>query len=213
MTDQSGKKMSVSHQANDGLRRLARLVARFRRDRRGVAAVEFGFIAPVLLLLLIGAVEVTRAVAIDRRVSIATNMVADLVAREDKQLTKADVNAIYGIVERVMAPYDASALKISLIPVAASDKDKTKTAVYPATTNRPSYNGGAQPAKCEAYPLPSGLVEAKDSVIVVETTYAFTPMLVGYVMGKSTWKDKAYAKPRGSCVPFDSAQCINDCFN
>lgn len=191
---------------------LARLAGRFTRDRRGVAAVEFGFIAPVLLFLLIGAVEITRAVAIDRRLSVATNMVADLVAREEK-LTQNDVNAIYDVVERVMAPYDTAQLKMSLIPVKSSPTDANKVVVYPETTNRPSLHGAAQPAKCQKYTLPTGLLSTGDSLIVVEASYSFSPMLMGYVMGASEWKEKAYAKPRNDCVVFD-ANCVvaSTCF-
>lgn len=202
----------MSRQAGGCLRCLASVIRRVRRDERGVAAVEFGFIAPVLIFLLIGAVEVTRAVAIDRRLSVATNMVADLVAREDKALTQNDINAIYSVVERVMAPYDTANLKMSLIPVKSSPTDASKTLVYPSTTNRPAYNGGAVPAKCQTYALPAGLLAKDDSVIVVESQYSFTPMLLGYVMGASTWKEKAYAKPRASCVIFDGTNCVTTCF-
>ncbi len=55
----------------------------------------------------------------DRRLSLVTTMVADLVAREQK-MTSADLTAIYKIVNQVMSPYDASSLKVSVIPVKAS---------------------------------------------------------------------------------------------
>jgi Flp pilus assembly protein TadG len=213
MIQTSGREMPMSRRGSGCLQSLARLIGRVRRDERGIAAVEFGFIAPVLILLLVGAVEVTRAVAIDRRVSVATNMVADLVAREDKPLTKNDIEAIYNVVERVMAPYDATKLKMSLIPVKSSPTDAAKTLVYPEVTNRPSYNGGALPPKCQSYPLPTGLLAKDDSVIVVESKYSFRPMLLGYVMGASEWAEKAYAKPRGSCVVFDGTTCVSSCFS
>lgn len=212
MTQNAESEMSMPEDGRGCLAALARGVGRFTRDRRGVAAVEFGFIAPVLLFMLIGAVEVTRAVAIDRRVSVATNMVADLVAREEK-LTKDDVQAIYDVVERVMAPYDASQLKMSLIPVKSSPTDASKIVVYPETTNRPSLHGAWQPPKCQPYALTPGLLATGDSLIVVESSYNFTPMLLGYVMGASVWNDKAYAKPRNDCVIFD-ANCVvaSGCF-
>src|SRR5690606_25911079 len=69
---------------------LARALRRFARDVQGVGAVEFAMVAPVLLAMLLGAVEITRAVAIDKRFTVVTSMVADLVARET-QLTGDDV--------------------------------------------------------------------------------------------------------------------------
>ena len=192
--------------------RLLRAVRRFVRDTRGIAAVEFGFIAPIMLVMLLGAVEITRAISMERRFSLVTSMIADLAAREEK-LTAGDVNAIYDIAEQVMSPFDASPLKISLIPVMSSPTSASNTVVYPSTTNRPSYNGGAQPAKCQSYPMTPGLLGKNESVIVVEATYKFTPMLAGYVMDGIEWKDKAIAKPRKSlCVAFDGSTCTTTCF-
>lgn len=193
--------------------RGAGLLRRFARDVRGIAAVEFGFIAPIMLVMLLGAVEITRAVSIDRRLSVVTNMVADLVAREEK-LTAADVNAIYDIAEMVMAPYDASVLKMSVIPVMSSPSNASNVRVYPATTNRPSYNGGAQPARCQSYALMTGLLSTNESVIVIEATYRFSPMFVDFMMGTMDWKETAIAKPRKSlCVAFDGATCTTTCFS
>src|SRR5690554_4731160 len=64
---------------------LAATVSRVRaavRDSRGVAAVEFAVIAPVLFLLLIAAYEVSRAISLDRRFHLITTMTGDLVSRE-----------------------------------------------------------------------------------------------------------------------------------
>jgi len=191
--------------------KASRAVRGFRRDVRGIAAVEFGMIAPVALLILLGTVEVTRAISIEQRFSKATSMIADLVAREEK-LTANDVNVIYQIVESVMSPYESAPLKVSIIPVMSSTTNASNTLVYPAVTNRPSYHGGAQPAKCQAYPLGTGLVGKNESVVVVEASYQFTPMFAGYLMGNVELKETAVAKPRkGLCVIFDT-NCTTSCF-
>lgn len=190
----------------------ARAAKRFSDDVRGIAAVEFAFIAPILLVMLIGAVEITRAVSINKRVSVVTSMIADLVARETK-LTGDDVKAIYDIAAQVMAPFDASDLKLSIIPVMSAADDAGKTLVYPSTANRPSYNNGKLFAKCAAYALESGMLGKKESVVVVESSYAFTPLFLGYVMGGHEWTEKAFAKPRKSmCVAFDGDTCTSSCF-
>jgi Flp pilus assembly protein TadG len=184
---------------------------RFATDVRGVAAVEFACIAPIILLMLIGTLEASRALAVDRRYNLATSMVADLVGRETK-LTANDVNAIYNIVAQVMSPFDASTLKISLIPVKASSTDASNTKVYAATGNRPSYHGGVQPSKCASFPLTTGLVAKGASVIVIKTSYDYTPALVGYLWGSSTWTEQAIVSPRNSCVDFDTNNCVSTCF-
>ena len=187
------------------------LMKRFAADVRGVAAVEFASVAPVIVLMLVGTLEASRALAVDRRYNLATSMVADLVGRETK-LSANDVNAIYSIVAQVMSPFDPSTLKISLIPVKASSTDATSTKVYAATTNRPSYHGGVQPSKCASFSLTKGLVAKGGSVIVVQTSYVYTPVLVGYLWGSSTWTEEAIVSPRNSCVDFDANNCVSTCF-
>lgn len=190
---------------------VARAVRTFGQDACGIAAVEFAFIAPIMLVMLLGAVEITRAVSIDRRLSVVTSMVADLVTRSPSQgsnsnpepLTADDVNAIYDVIAHAMSPFEAGPLTISIIPVASHPTDASNTVVYPATTNRPSYNGGEAPARCQSYPLPAGLLEANESVVVVEANYTFKPLFAGYLMNGVVWQERAIAKPRGAlCVDF-----------
>ncbi len=186
-------------------------IKRMAGDARGVAAVEFAYIAPVMMIMLLGTVEVSRAVSMDRRFGLVTSMVADLVARE-KEMTADDLNAIYNIVAHIMSPYDSSSLEIAVIPVKADPADETQTKVYAATTNRPSYHGASQPGQCSDYTLTSGLISAGSSVIVVEASYSFSPLLTGDIVGSSTWTDKATLSPRNSCVDFDGDNCVSTCF-
>ncbi|MBX9862751.1 MAG: pilus assembly protein [Hyphomicrobium sp.] len=174
----------------------------FGQDVRGIAAVEFGFIAPIMLVMLLGTVELTRALSIDRRFNLVTTTVADLVTREES-LTATDVRAIYEVAAQIMRPYEVSPLKISIIPVAAI---RTGTnVVYPVATNRPGYQGGAVPARCQSYALTNGMLAEKESLIVVEGEYTFTPLFAGFLSAfahlnwaNTPWKHKAYARPRKS---------------
>lgn len=185
----------------------------FLRDTHGIAAVEFALVAPVLLVMLIGAIDVSRAVALNQRVALITQMVADLAARET-QLTADDVEAIYDVAELAMAPYSADELEIAIIPVMSATDDAKKTLVYPSTTNRPTYPAGSELPKCQTYPLTEGLLGTNESVIVVETKYKYTPLWAREVMQGVTWEKKAFAKPRKAlCVGFDGANCSSTCFS
>jgi hypothetical protein len=128
-------------------------------------------------------------------------------------MTADSLNKIYDIVGYVMGSYDNGSLKISVIPVKADPDDATVTKVYAATTNRPALNGGVvSPAKCDDYELTENLISAGSSVIVVRSSYSFSPILLGYVMGNSDWTDSATLSPRNSCVDFDGDNCVSDCF-
>ena len=49
---------------------LVRMIGRLRRCNRGVAAVEFGMIVPIMFMLFVGAVEFSQAITVDRRVEV-----------------------------------------------------------------------------------------------------------------------------------------------
>lgn len=186
---------------------------RFGRCARGIAAIEFAFIAPVMLLMLLGTVEVTRAIAIDRRLSVVTATVADLVSREE-QLTVPDITAIYDIVAQVMSPFEAGPLSISIIPV----KSRNGQAVsYVSPENVPGFNGGSLPGKCQPRSIAPGLIDlspdSPDSVILVQASYAYEPLFVKTILGKASWEEQSFAKPRRrNCVDFEGANsCVSAC--
>jgi len=163
-------------------------------------------------------------IAIDRRFSMATALVADLVTRET-DITATDLTGavgevgggIYGIVRHVMAPYDDTSLTISITPVQANPDDAEDVRVYADTTNRPSYHDGPVRARGETFPLPTGLLAPGASAIVVESTYTYQPIFLyylTYILGWTdfSWEDRATLSPRENCVDFDSNRCVTSIF-
>lgn len=196
--------------------RWSRLIfLRMLRCRDGVAASEFAFLAPLLVLMYLGTVEISRAINIDRHFSSATAMTGELVARETElggTKSEADANlaGILKSVEHSMAPYDTTDLKIAVISVKASSDDETDTKVEWSY----SHNGMATPSKCSAYTLAPGVVGKGESVIVVESSYIFEAMFIKVVpalSGNITWTDKSFHSPRNSCVDYAGNQCLLDC--
>jgi len=192
--------------------RVRALGVKLRHNCEGIAAVEFGLIAPLLLIMLLGTIELSRAISMDRKFGLVTSTIADLVARE-KTLTAADVTAMYGVVQHMMSPWSSSTLKISIIPVRAKvmAKPVNSFCVYTGTTNRPSLNGAAQPARLASYTLPSDFLESGTSVIVVESTYGYQPLFAQSIIGASTWTDKAVLSPRNGNVSFEAGDETTVC--
>ncbi len=58
-------------------------VRRFFANSSGVAAVEFAYLAPLLMLMTFGTIEVARALTVHKRFQRATAMVGELIAREE----------------------------------------------------------------------------------------------------------------------------------
>lgn len=192
-----------------------RALAPLWRRNDGFAAAEFALLAPVLVLMYLGTVEVTRAVHIDRQFTSATALTAELVAREEElgetqAESEATLEGILDSVEHSMSPYDTTDLRLAIISVKASSDDETDTKVEWSY----SHNGHSAPATCSSYTLPAGFVDKGESVIVVESSYVFNALFTAVVPGMSgpmTLTDKSTHSPRNSCVDYAGNQCLLDC--
>ena len=74
---------------------------RLRRDRTGVAAIEFAFVAPVLLVTYFMTMEISQGLEVSKKTGRIAIIVGDLVTQQ-QSLNKADLDAIMRIGEAVM---------------------------------------------------------------------------------------------------------------
>ena len=88
-------------------------VSRFARDSQGIAALEFALIAPVLILLFMGAIELPRFITTHQNLTRATRTMADMIARG----TLSTVDDVYEAGLAVAAPFEASGASIVLTAV------------------------------------------------------------------------------------------------
>jgi Flp pilus assembly protein TadG len=172
-------------------------------DKRGSAAVEFAFLLPLLSLMLLGTVELGRAINMDRVFTMATEVSGDLVAREEYLGTtssgaQTNLDAMMLSIKQIMQPYDSSSLQLGIFSVQASPTNASDTRVVWSY----SYNGKSVPSKCATYALPAGLVAKGGSAIVVESSYIFKPLFTTIIPGNMTWTDKSFHSPRNSCVDY-----------
>lgn len=108
--------------------RLRATVARFLAARGGVAAIEFAFIAPVLLSLYFVTMEVSQAIEVNKKVGRVGSMVADLLTQQ-QQINRAEVDAILKIGESILQPYNRSKGTIEVTAIQISDDDSPKVKV------------------------------------------------------------------------------------
>jgi Flp pilus assembly protein TadG len=79
---------------------------RFAADERGVAAVEFAAVLPVVLILLLGCFEVPRFVLTYQKLARTAHSVADLVSQADEPMTLPQLQDVFVAAKMIMAPYD-----------------------------------------------------------------------------------------------------------
>src|SRR5215467_16241805 len=105
---------------------MARIVS-FARDGRGVSAIEFAMLLPVMVTLYLGVVEVSKGVAVDRKVTLTTRTMADLASRVTS-INNADMSSLLNASSAVIAPYPPSPLSIVLSAVSIDANGVAKVA-------------------------------------------------------------------------------------
>ena len=86
---------------------LPRAFRRFGRDRRGVSAVEFAFIAPVMIGLYLGCAEISDGVGADRKVSLTAGGARQSDGAGHRPSATADMSNILDASSAIIAPYSA----------------------------------------------------------------------------------------------------------
>lgn len=173
----------------------------FRRDRGGVAAIEFAMIVPIMVMLFFGTVEFSQALTADRRVAQMASTTADIVAQYDT-LSIAQVRNVFTVAKALLLPYPTTNLTMSV-----TNLKKTGTATPTGTWSQDladaSPHGGTYNT-----PVPAGLLDDQATgvstcVVMAEVTYVFRPVITYFLSPTNgvTLSEKFYLKPRKStCV-------------
>jgi Flp pilus assembly protein TadG len=158
----------------------------FARDRRGVSAVEFAMLLPFMLTLYLGSVEVSQGISIDRKVTLTSRTVADLVAQV-ATIDTAGVNAALGAATAIMAPFpDVNAkVTVSIVKIDANGNAKV---CWSNTKNGTARSGSVT--------VPAALNVPNTSLVWGEASYDYTPT-IGYVVTNTmSLKDQIFMRPR-----------------
>lgn len=173
---------------------------RLRRDKSGVAAIEFAMIVPIMVMLFFGTVEFSQALTVDRRVAQIASTMADLVAQYDT-LTYTQVDNIHVVAKSLILPYSESPLKVGVWNL-------KKTGTAPPVADKGKAYTGAVNRLGQTYSetVPPGLLDDQAAgvevcVVMSEVEYAFTPTIGQWLTSGVTLTEKFYLKPRKSnCV-------------
>lgn len=174
---------------------LGRL-SRFKLDSRGVSAVEFAFIAPVMIGLYLGCTEISNGVAADRKVSLVVNALANL-ASEVTTISSDQKTNILNASSSIMSPYSTNDLTATLSCLKIDAAGHVTVAWSFATTN------GVPRAVGSTVTIPADLAVPSSQLLFAEGAYAYTPA-VGYtISGTLTLSDHMYMAPRISAPTYN----------
>ncbi|MGX7707439.1 TadE/TadG family type IV pilus assembly protein [Methylobacterium sp. Gmos1] len=151
----------------------------FLRDRRGAATLEFALLLPVMLLLLVGMSELSRAFDNWRKLTLLARTVADLVSQGDSQnpFGASAMTDILAIAPRVLRPFDASGVQIA---VSALGVDPAKLELVPQVCSATASGTAARaigPAR--DLTVPPGYQTQGMRYVLVEVKGTYAPMIGG----------------------------------
>jgi Flp pilus assembly protein TadG len=164
--------------------RLRRLIG----DERGVSAVEFAMLLPLMLTLYLGAVEVSQGIGADRKVTLTARTICDLVSQVSS-VSNSDMTNALNASSAVMAPFPVGNLKVTVTSVKI-DSSGIATVDWSDTLN------GTARAKGSVVTLPTALNIANTSLIWSEVQYSYKPVMGYVISGTLTLKDQIYMRPR-----------------
>lgn len=146
----------------------------FWSNRRGVAAVEFALIAPILLVMYFMTMEASQAIETSKKVSRIGSMVADLVTQQPT-ISRADLEAIMKIGTSTLQPYNRSApsITITAIQVTADTPPRVDVVWSRKVVNGVYSIGTALPATTT---VPTTLRVAGTFLIRVESNLGYAPI-------------------------------------
>ncbi|MGZ9035319.1 MAG: TadE/TadG family type IV pilus assembly protein [Rhodospirillales bacterium] len=156
--------------------------------------IELGAALPVLLVLLLGGIELTRFVLVNQKVERTSASLADLVA-QSAVVTEAGMNNLFQAAKLVMDPFDVSKQgRLVVTSIAASGG--------PARIRWQRSYGDAEGSSAfgtegSVATLPEGLVVRDgENVILCEAFFRYEPMVFQDIIDETTVRRFAVFRPR-----------------
>jgi|GEM_PF-2515551 len=168
------------------------MLKRFSSANKGLAAIEFAILLPLLVLGFFGATEVSSAVQAAQKTSQTSSTVADLVAQAST-ITNADLTNIYAAANAITFPYAVNGETIVITSLTDNGNNTGKVAWSAAQNGTPHTVG-------QVLSVPFGVMPASGSVILAEVSFNFQPPTSYVITGAITMNSQFYSRPRRVAV-------------
>lgn len=163
------------------------LIRRLTGDERGVSAIEFAMLAPVLIAFYMGMTEFCQGFMAQKRMGHVSAMVADLVAQEET-VTPATLDDIFDIGSLIMKPFPTATLRQRVSSVSRTSGV--------ARVDWSRGDGMTALSKGSTMTLPPDLIANGESVVVAEVTYDYDSAADYLMPGLTRFSHKYYLRPR-----------------
>lgn len=197
---------------------MLELISRFTRAQKGVAAIEFALLLPLLVFLMLGSVDLLRFLRIERQLTLAASSIANMLSQRqvgDTTILNFDFDALQLhfplSVSQTGQYYDKIGHQATSAVFTPSVTGCVQNCQYRADVAWvwPVYNTGLEhmKRKCGTLaPKPQGASEAgatipaamfgPGSVVIVDLSYTFEPLFGSSVVPAIKIFRQGYANAR-----------------
>lgn len=177
-------------------RTILRLLRRLGADARGVAAIEFALVAPILIVLYAGGFEIAQASTVYRKLTDTTVQLAN-VTSQYTTMSSTDVSNVLNASSQIMSPYSTGPLTVVLSEVETDSSGTTGTVQWSEPFQTTALSTSTKIS------MPSGFQQPNSYYILAQTTYQYTPVIGSAFISPIAMSSQIFMLPRASSsIPY-----------
>ncbi|GAA6211133.1 pilus assembly protein [Hyphomicrobiales bacterium 4NK60-0047b] len=166
----------------------------FKKNSEGTAAIEFAFIAPLMIATYFGTVEISRVYITKNKVETVTETISDLVA-QGKTTTTQELADIFAIGSKALTTKEN--LEFNIVVTAVETQPNNSGTPVSRVLWSESKKGTKKLTKDSIVnDLPVGLARNYETIIMTELYYEHSSFLEFFIKGKKSFDRRFYSKPR-----------------
>jgi Flp pilus assembly protein TadG len=148
------------------LAKIRSLCLRFAGDREGVGAIEFAILFPILVMLYVGAFEITVGLSVSKRAARSAAAVADIVTQQ-QSVSPTWLADMPSVAASMFAPFSTSSMKMKITGIAIDGSANPTVKWSWAQDNSRPYTTNS------AVAVPADLKKANTFLVRTELTVPF----------------------------------------
>jgi Flp pilus assembly protein TadG len=144
----------------------------YLKTEDGTSGIEFAFIMPVMAFMYFGLIDATGLITVNRKVTSAAAITADLVSQEKTSMLRAKLTDQFIATEIIMAPTTISGVRVEVF---GYRNKSSPTKIWHADNgNGPSCGGDPDTATMPA------LMAADNDLIIARVCTNYTPLMASW---------------------------------
>lgn len=170
--------------------KLFQILRRFARENKGVAALEFAIIAPLLMVpLLLGSVDLIDVMGANKRAQNAAASLADVAAR-DTEISDTELASLWRGLDVLLYPNATAGMEIRISSISIVDSSTARVIWSEGHGGMSARQAGSTVA------LDNRMMTVGTSIIMVESVYKYDAPLGFLFQNEIRMTHNAYRRSR-----------------